>query len=569
MKLRGRWEDDFSLYRLQPYNAGKGYYSYTSNSPRVLIDKLIGLLTGAKLHIRVPISVLTDDERRIAANAERFFYGALNLNDERLFAVGLPSLREQMTWYAINRGSFFIKTFVYKNEKGKTITAVSAYDPYNVAYGQAKDGLDWIANTRKISREQAKNEFNIDVTSGQPGSLVDAIDYTDTEKYGTIIDNKWAIPLTKHDQDYNPVSLIRVGAMPPVWQKDYDYTGTHIGESALAGNRNIYPLLNKTLSDLLTIVRRGVKPPIGVWSVGGTKTFDEDVWQVEKGTVIPLDIGDMIKPLFEPTMPADTGVVLQIIMGELQRAGVPHTSYGEIAQRLSGFAIMQLHGAIETVLQPFLTAVTRGYETVCPQLLQQFVDGKFLPIYVKGRTSRNEIFGLPKAQKIKGSDLKGDWHPEVSLLPTLPKDDAQNFYLANLARQGMTPLLSDDTIRDTMIGVEDPDLEAQKIAQQWAEELPIPKLYEAYLAALADGRSDIAENILGELRRLLAQLGGTMPGGGGGRTPTGLERAAGETPGAGTPAGETGLPSQVMPGETQGGMPPGAQTAKTPAEGGI
>ena len=39
-KLKKRWEDDFDLFRLLPYNAGSGYYSYTSNSPRVLAEKL-------------------------------------------------------------------------------------------------------------------------------------------------------------------------------------------------------------------------------------------------------------------------------------------------------------------------------------------------------------------------------------------------------------------------------------------------------------------------------------------------------------------------------------------------
>ena len=33
-KLRQRMEDDYSLYRLDPYDAGDGYQSYTSNAPQ-------------------------------------------------------------------------------------------------------------------------------------------------------------------------------------------------------------------------------------------------------------------------------------------------------------------------------------------------------------------------------------------------------------------------------------------------------------------------------------------------------------------------------------------------------
>ena len=39
--LRRRMEEDFQLYRLDPYDAGDGFQSYTSNEPSTFADKVI------------------------------------------------------------------------------------------------------------------------------------------------------------------------------------------------------------------------------------------------------------------------------------------------------------------------------------------------------------------------------------------------------------------------------------------------------------------------------------------------------------------------------------------------
>jgi hypothetical protein len=80
--------------------AGKGYYSYTSNIPRVQVDKAMSLLDGAELLIRYPDDVnLTEVDRRTANNNERFAYGCFNINDNRLISSGQPTLRRQMDWF--------------------------------------------------------------------------------------------------------------------------------------------------------------------------------------------------------------------------------------------------------------------------------------------------------------------------------------------------------------------------------------------------------------------------------------------------------------------------------------
>ena len=45
--LRRRMEEDFQLYKLDPYDAGDGFQSYTSNEPSTFADKVIDYLVGS------------------------------------------------------------------------------------------------------------------------------------------------------------------------------------------------------------------------------------------------------------------------------------------------------------------------------------------------------------------------------------------------------------------------------------------------------------------------------------------------------------------------------------------
>src|SRR4030042_6380164 len=176
-----------------------------------------------------------------------------------------PALRQQLAWFATIRGTTVVRVYVYKNSKGETCAEVKPWDIYNVAYEKNDDGLDWAAYTYYISPKEAEARYGYKATGS--GTDVRVIDYWDTEKYGIIVGQGWAENQpVKHNGGHCPVYVIRAGACPPTWQTNYTYTESHVGESVMAPIRDIMPLLNKTLSDYLTVVRRGVKVPLGIWS---------------------------------------------------------------------------------------------------------------------------------------------------------------------------------------------------------------------------------------------------------------------------------------------------------------
>ena len=575
--LRTRHDDDLELYRLAPYKVKAGYLSYTTNAPQVLANKVISILTSAELNIRVPLDTLDKEERISAGVVERFLYGALNLNDDRLMLLDEPTLRDQMTWLAVVRGGFALRIFVNKDaDTRETIPEVVVWDIHDTAYLQGAKGLVWGACTQQIPLAVAREEFGMtsfgaDAITTVPASLstgaqqtVALVDWWNKKENGIIIGGQWAKKPEAHGLDYCPIFIFHVGPMPNVTSGKFADTYKLRGESVYASNRNIYPVINHVLSDQLTLVHRGVKPPLVMYSVTGKKTIDSDIYQSDKTATLSMRVNEKIEPLVPVSMPGDTKPLLDFTSIDEQKGGLPATTYGQLGFRLSGFAINQLQSSLTTVVTPFVSALKRSYTVMCKELMRQFTDS-FKSIKVKGKTSRGASFGYPMAEEISSKDLKRDWLPEVNLKPDIPEDEAQKFYLANLARQGELPLLSDLTIRDEIIGIKDPMLEENKVLEQSALMMTRIRLKRVFDALLARGAIDEAIAVWAEIQQIT--LAGEQQGkGGGANVPPGgmpgpLEQMAGASPGAGMPPGETGAPTHVMPSESLGGMPGGAMNA--------
>ena len=91
---RSRMEEDYGLYRMNDYDAGEGYQSYTSNAPRILADKIISYLSQASMAVRVNLAS-NHEAREAGTLKEKFVIGGLNLADERMERLGQPGIRQQ------------------------------------------------------------------------------------------------------------------------------------------------------------------------------------------------------------------------------------------------------------------------------------------------------------------------------------------------------------------------------------------------------------------------------------------------------------------------------------------
>ena len=562
--LRDRMEDDHSLYRLDPYDAGEGYQSYTSNEPQTFADKVIGWITSAEMTVRVPHDGADQELRTKNDEKERFLIGILKSADERLCSLMMPPLRDQLAWYSAIRGWYAGRALLAKRDDGSTYVDITPWEPLHTYWGLGPEGLEWACYKMIKTKDQIFAQYNVKVDWDTPqtaeGSFV--YDFYDKEMNTIVIYNgNTNNPLTRvvkkqtrHGASKVPVFLGPVGATPLIVglaNTSITDTVADMGESVFRSTRELYPKHNLMMSTMLELTARSRRQGLKVRSRDGTKTLDEDPYL--EGSEISLAQGEEVEPLGLLEVAKETGAFMGLVAGELQRGSLPHSVYGEVPFQLSGYAINTLRQGVDTVVGKYLRSIEKAYRMIFNIISDQYSSGSYKAMEVSGMDKNRTYF----SQEITPDVIKGSGSPEVHLIGQLPQDDMTKFSMAQIAREGPTPLLSDRAIRDRILAIQDADQMDDAIKEQLAENmLPEATLWSLLQAAERQGREDLAEFYLGELvgilfekrQALQARMGAGMtpPGPGGPPMP------GGPPPMGGPP----GLPPEVMPNAMMGVPPP-------------
>ena len=589
--LRDRFDKDYELYRLSSNlppdpelheGSNDGFREYISNEPMTFADKVISWADSAELIIRIRQHDKTRHEREVDLAKEKLAIGFLKQADERLLLLLVPALRQQMAFYIAIRGWYAGRALLRKKEDGSTFVDVTPWDPLHTAWNVGADGLDWACYRTQKTRTEIKAQYGKDI----PGRNADSADseaYTVYDYYdkeinvviaeGGRILKKW----TPHGATSTPVWIGAVGTQPLVLstaesQRDSiaDY-----GESVFKANRSTYQNFNLIMSVYLELAARARKPPIGVPSQDGTRTLEGSPYN--EGATIPYRTGDgppNVLQMIETTR--DAQAVVGIIAGEVQRGSLPHSVYGELAFQLSGYAINVLRQGIDTNLEPRMTAMSQAYSQIIRLLCDQYTSDSFEPLEVSGRPT----VGVDRAffsETIEPSQIKGSCVAEIKLVGKLPQDDMANMTIAQMAREGPTPLFNDRYVLDEVLGVQDSDnMEQAVIAQMAGRGLPEAQLYNLMMAAVDQGQPEIAQLYLGEFQFMMSQklmmkqqakmeslgLGATPPQNGmsGGAGPT-LDPRVGGAAAVGNSPGPTGIAGPLVP---PGAPRPGAPGRAAP-----
>ena len=576
--LRQRMQDDHALYRLEPYDAGEGYQSYTSNEPQTFAEKVIGWITGADMTVRIPHDGADADLRERNDLKERFLIGIERAANERLCRMMLPELRDQLSWYSAIRGWYAGRALLAKRPDGSTYVDVTPWDPLHTYWESGPDGLEWACYKMPKTKEQIFSQYNIKVDWETPHSIdgIEVYDFYDKEMNTILVYNgSKTNPLIRvvkkqqrHGADQVPVFIGPVGANPYIValsQSTMQDTIADVGESVFRSTRDLYPKHNMMMSTLLELTARSRRQGLIVRSRDGMKTLDEDPYL--EGSEISLAQNENVEPLGLLEMAKETGAFMSLISGEMQRGSLPYSVYGEVPFQLSGFAINTLRQGVETVVNKYLRSVEKAYRMIFNLISDQYVVGSFKSMELSGM-DRNRMFFT---EEITPEMIKDTGQPVVNLVGQLPQDDMTRFSMAQIAREGPTPLLSDRAIRDRILTLQDADQMDDAIKEQMAERmLPEAALWTLLRASERQGREDLAQFYLGELmnilmekRKVAEQRAAPTPPMGPPPGPMGPPPGPmGEPlpPNGGPPAGEPpGLPPQVMP-EAMLGVPPPAPT---------
>ena len=582
--LRDRMESDYGLYlldqRLPPEpddrpDSNEGFRIYTSNEPQTYADKVISWLSTAHIIIRIPPHDAQQEERELDDIAERFLIGCFEAADDRLLTILMPTLQDAEAFYTAVRGWLCGRVMIRKDEEGKTFVDLMPWDPMHTFWGVGENGLTWACYRTKKSKADIKAIFgkNVSGTDSEKSSFT-VYDYYDNESNTVVMEGDIVLKKSeKHGGKTVPVVIVAVPTSPPIdsmERSDGDDDSVHYGESVFKSNRALYEIHNLISSVMLELVARARKPPLGVWSRDGTKSLDEDPYA--EGTTISFADGERTEALRLLETTRDTGAFLGIVSGEVQRGSLPHSIFGELQFQLSGFAISTLRQGIDSVVQPRIKALRSFYRLAAALLREQYTSGAFENLRLTGITRQNKFFD----QEIEPELVQEAGIPRITIKGQLPVDDQSKIVFAQMAREGPTPLLSDDFLRSEVLAIQDADLMDDQIKSQLAERgLPEAQLWVLMKAAEDRGEHAIAQFYFQQLVTTMFQkmMTGMMPPGMAppGMGPPGMAPPGMAPPGMapgqenGVPGGGGGptAPPQVMPNAMMGATPP----ALTPQAG--
>jgi len=546
--FRDRMQDDYDLYQLHPYDAGDGYESYTSNEPRTYADKIVSWLAGAELSIRIPNIEEAREQREMNDAKEKFLIGVLTGADERLRRRLQPSLRESLAWYISLRGWYAGRALLHKDSNGKTQIDIKPWDAMHTYWGEGEEGLAWACYKIQKTKDEILQQYGIEIASADDELPIDIYDFYDEEHNIVTTGTTILKSATPHNAGRVPVFIGMVGPQPLIQNLDNKTrtdTIADYGESVYAANRGNYENHNFIMSVMMEMVARSRKQGIKIISRDGQKTLDEDPYKA--GAEVALGQGEDIQPLGLMEVARETGAFMGLVAGELQRGAIPHSVYGDLQFQLSGFAINTLRQGIDTILSPRITAMEDAYRQITLLICEQYGTGMYDPISVSGRDKNRMYF----SETIAPDSIFQAGMPEIRIVSQLPEDDMSRMSMAQMARDGQTPLLSDNYVRDKILGLQDADSIEDAINEQMAERvLPEASLWTLLSATENRGRPDLAQFYYGELMHLLMQkqmmrMQSMNPG----LPPNGIT----PEPGGGSPP--TTNP-QVMPNAMMGVPPP-------------
>ena len=415
-----------------------------------------------------------------------------------------PSLKSQLAWFISLRGWYAGRALIMKDKDEKSFIDITPWDPMHTYWGVGANGLEWACYKVKKSKEQLESEYNIKLTKGENyEDWLDVYDYYDNEINMVVLSNgRVAKKATPHGSPNVPVFIGPVGATPMIQALNdhvpIDDTIEDHGESVFKHNRDVYQNHNHVMSIMLEMTSRARKQGLKIKSRDGTKTLDEDPYK--EGTEISLAQGEDIEPLGMMEVAKETGAFMGLVSGEQQRGSVPHSIFGDLQFQLSGFAINTLRQGIDSVLQPRIDALQTAYSSLCMLLNDQYLTESFDTMELAGQDMNRSYF----KEEIKPSEIKNAGDIIITFVGQLPQDDMSKMSMAQIAREGESPLLPDVYIRDKILGLQDTDDMEDAIREQQAERvLPEAALWTLLSATEERGRPDLAQFYFGELVTLL------------------------------------------------------------------
>lgn len=405
--LREQQEKDFGLWGPYEFTMPK-WEKVTTNSPKILANKIMGLLSSSWLQLFIDVGEEYKKERKKLTNAEMLANGAIWLADRE--ATRVPSgkkLQSSLSTFAVLKGGT-VKSVYWYTEDGKPVCDIKTYDPTYCQWLEGERDILWFCHRNYVTEEFIKRTYKEKLAQGfSYGKGERILTYTFWDEKGwKVAINREYIDEGEHGLDYVPVNIRSCGPAPYIQSETYSDTMKYSWMSCFANNRDIYDLESKMLSiesskatesgkikiaGEWNSVQSDGQPPEGLEKLGyGAKTRNEIIlFDAAKGQ----KFGGMVQP------PGNEVVdqFLTRIRGMDIIGSIDPIAFGQMTRSGSGALAAELRAAALEFINPFRECVEEDFIWVAEEVVRQFKNGEYDKISVEGRDRKHEKFHVDLA----------------------------------------------------------------------------------------------------------------------------------------------------------------------------
>lgn len=483
-ELREQQETDFGLwgpYEFEmPKEEGK-WDNVTTNAPKILANKIIGLLASSWLQLYIDTPSEGKKARQRISNTEYLANGSIWLADR--LNTRVPSgkrLQDALSSNAVIRGGT-AKSVLWYLKDGTPTCDIRFYDPMFCQWIEGEQELIWFCHRNYVSKDfiertyKEKNGFSYGEPDKTTGKIL-TYTFWDGDEWKVSINGEY-VDGEEHGLGYVPVYIQSCGAVPYMQSVQYENTMKWSWQSCFANVRDIYDLESKMLSiESSKAIESGKIKIAGDYdsSIGGGQTptgLDKLGYGAPtRNTIVLFDAakGQKFGGMVQPPGNEVIDQFLSRIRGMDILGTIDPIAFGQMTRSGSGALAAELRAAALEFINPFRECVEADFIWIAEECIKQFKNGQYEKISVQGRDRKREKF----VADIEPKDID-ETHFECEIVFDKLRDELQE--LGAAIQKISYGLSSKKTVMTKHNIVADPDKEMDIMDEEFAAQDPVFK----------------------------------------------------------------------------------------------
>lgn len=502
-KLFKRMDLDQKLAILDPYEMKQldgqktpDVINVTMNEARVFLDRSTAIMNGANMQRVVKGRKLDDSQ---TTTIENFYDDFHYSNDEILIHTIYTTLYGFLIQQLLGRGAC-VGRCLMREEGDKLRPDVTGWDARYFVYENDSTAMIWGAAWNTQSKAQIERDYGIDIR-GKHAVVTDRWDDEINEIY--IGGQLYTGGSQAKDPDKHPERMRKhgLGYVPYVHMKSgaglQSFMDAGImefqGESIFANNRGLLPELNRAASIFQTLTAMTFEGSYQLENSEGMEMTKPDNPMTLYRKLLPVEMGGGYRLIPINDVKNATRLFYNMLVGALQRGGLPNIDYGGLSFPLSAVAISKLTGSKDAIFIPRLNALAYFYRALSHMIKDQYLKG--------GYTADLGELGMERTYT--SADLDHRFSTEYEFYSTSPEQDIANYAIG---AQAMAIGMSRHTVFSDVLRLKNPTGEIMKSREEKVEAGDIAQtLYAAGHEQISKGKDIQAEMTLQQLELVLRQ----------------------------------------------------------------